>query len=580
MFSFRKKKEPEIHPENETQREKMSEENQLKMAKAVHGFCSEPSLVDLSDTQPSTVPSTEAPLNESEEQQAEDVSNLSEALESQLHISSPAQEAKEQQQQESSSSAALQNSPALVSVSSPLPSSPKDALYLACKNAHSFMQTWTQVLQEHQHISRPREDSVILFQKNLKTTAEAVMQEMNKTVPLSSAQSQPASSLSRLVYNGVTWTAYTAASAALKVYHYATTDADDYDDHEVAYEEQADDVMAESVALVPWDKPVVCVPLVSECVAELLASAHCDGNDALKVLCIHKKGDYSFAAWAADASPIAQGLQRHDLDLLQHVLVEAGHAVLSGDYIVLGNVKNTKETDIDVAVACARLHQEIEFYNRLIERSSKQAADLRELVTKKKLQGDMKGALAHYKRCKVLEAKIDNDRATQLNLEQALSTLETTHFNKKHVLEPLKAATSALKACREECSLEDADNVMLDLQDEMEEANEITSTLVGHIVDDEDALMAELEQLMKEESTEEATTEEKVEEESTEEKESNAVESQVRPGVNEKENEITSNEVAAAGSASVGGKQGSQSSGQGNGLEEATKDSAIEAPAV
>lgn len=501
MLSWRKKKEPESHPEDsstslaETEQQPAAEETQVA-----------PSLATATDSPSLVTAEPEAAV-----------------------ASSPVSQDHAKVHQQSSSPPASQKSTSPPPESPPAPATCwSDALYNACVANNTFMLTPTQVLQNQQQVKRPHlDDSVLIFQKDTATTAKNIVEALHKTT----APSQTSSTLSRRVYNGVTGAASSAAWAATKLVQLVVGNEDDYDEADLDYSEQADDVMNESIALVPWSEPVICVGSMKECTNQLIP--HCNGE--LQAVSRHGTGKYSFAEWAAaqcDCS-IAPNLQQHDLDLLEHVLVESGHAVFSGNYLVFGNNVSSTNTDlIQVAVALVQLNLSIEANERLVNQRTAQVEECTRCATKKVQQKNVKGAKLELQKRRLLQSKIDDSHGSLLNLIQARDTLEASQFQQTHVLAPMQGATSALKALRQGCTVENVDDIILDLQEELNHSNEMSTVLAAGQQQeyDEAELLEELNRL----------TLEDVEEES--EAQESTAESSARIEEHENENEAKSNE--------------------------------------
>lgn len=446
-------------------------------------------------------------------------------------------------------------------------------LYQACVKNKTFSQTPRQVLQEQEQVLRPREDTVILFQPNNEATMiQALVDEISATG--SSDRTTTGTTTMKRVWNGVTGAASTVAS---KVYQYTVADPDDYKEEELDYDEQADDVQIETSKLVNWNAKVVCVEMVKECVTQVLVQ--CSNNskkNEIQAVRRNGTGEYSFAAWASRHSTIAQGLQQpHDWNLLQQVLVHAGHAKISGEYLVLGD--SLTDTNIQAAVSLAQLKEAIEACE---ERNEKRQAEIekhKRIAADKKKKKDVKGALRQLQLCKHLRNQVDSTNAHLLNLYQAHDSLESAHFHATHVVKPLEDTAKALKALRQDVSVEDVDDVMLDLQDELEHVNEMSERMATSAgtaqVDDfnDDELLAELERLTPKDNSAEA---------SDDAKESTAELPPVQSHTEEKENEfVTSNETAELPSADTATKQVSPREDTENDEDDA-KSNKVELPAV
>ena len=111
---------------------------------------------------------------------------------------------------------------------------------------------------------------------------------------------------------------------------------------------------------------------------------------------------------------------------------------------------------------------------------------------------DKKGALFAMKRKKLYEQEIEKIDATKMTLEQQCINLESATQNKE-TFAALKTGTQAMKNIRKEMDIEKVDDMMDDIREEMEMAQEISNAIaqpvdIGMPMDD-DELLAELEEL-------------------------------------------------------------------------------------
>lgn len=467
MFSWGKKKEPEIPSQEEKRDDDARDENLQQTQAAQHDSPSEQPFKPAVGSE-----SPKKPSSQTDENQEQQTTNKVASTPPSEALKSPAL------------------SPHAQSPASPPTTSWSEALYRACRSKPTFLLTPRQVLQEQQQVIRPRQEDVIVFQ-NVKTTAKAVVEQLHKTA-VPSSTTATTSSYSRSVYNGVAWGISSVAWGVGKVYQYVVADPDDiYEKSDLDWQEQEDDVNNESVALVPWEEPVVCMQLLAECVNEL--RPHCQELQAVSLNTA--MGKYSFAEWAQKACPLAKGLQqRHDQDLLVHVLVELGHArmVDNDQYLVFGVSPNGK--NVEFCVSMVRLNLAIEASERQIQQWEQEKEKCTRQALEKKKRQDMNGAKTELAKRNLLQHKIDAAHGSLLNLVQTRDTLETSHFQQTQVYESLAAAKSAFAALREGSSVENADELLLDLLEEQDHVNELSSALLPEQQQefDEDELLEEL----------------------------------------------------------------------------------------
>jgi charged multivesicular body protein 4 len=115
----------------------------------------------------------------------------------------------------------------------------------------------------------------------------------------------------------------------------------------------------------------------------------------------------------------------------------------------------------------------------------------------KMANNDKKGALFLMKRKKLYEAEIDKIEATKMTLDQQAINLESAKTNADALL-ALKSGTAAMKGIRKEMDIEKVDDMMDEIREEMELANEISHAIaqpIDIVPMDEDELLAELTEL-------------------------------------------------------------------------------------
>lgn len=381
----------------------------------------------------------------------------------------------------SESSSQTLSSPQSVPIETANPSSSlltwDEALYQACVKNKTFAQTPQQVLDQHHHVLRPGQDQVLLY-----TQTDVSMEICKKLSSISTTNSS--NSMARRVWSGLT-------SIASKLYQYTVADPDDYMEQDLESWEQNDD--AHGKRLVEWNDSVVCAQLVVECIQQLR-------QQLSEITAVRKSGTkpYSFATWVAEHSDI-HVQQPRDLRLLQQVLIESGHAQVSGDFLILGDAPLT-DTRVQVAVSLTQLQEAIEACQDFNERRQAEIENHTHLATVKKRNKDIPGALRELQLCKHLRAQVDSTSAHLLNLHQAHDSLQSAHFQATHVVKPLEDTAAALKALRQDVPLERVDDVMLDLQEEIEHVNDVSERManssgIQRNDFDEDELLAELEQM-------------------------------------------------------------------------------------
>ncbi len=140
-----------------------------------------------------------------------------------------------------------------------------------------------------------------------------------------------------------------------------------------------------------------------------------------------------------------------------------------------------------------RLHASVdreELTLRKIEQCTEQAKA-------KMAKGDKKGALYAMKRKKLHDAELAKIENVKMTLETQCINLESAAQNKE-TFAAMKEGKNAMAKIRDEVGIEKVDDLMDDIREEMEQAQEISDAIaspVDPLAADEDELLAELEQL-------------------------------------------------------------------------------------
>lgn len=110
---------------------------------------------------------------------------------------------------------------------------------------------------------------------------------------------------------------------------------------------------------------------------------------------------------------------------------------------------------------------------------------------------DKKGAMYALKRKKLYEQELDKIQNVKMTLETQVFNLESASQN-ANTFQAMKSGTTAMKKIRQDVGIEKVDDMMDDIREEMEMANEISDAIaqpVDPLLADEDDLLAELEEL-------------------------------------------------------------------------------------
>lgn len=158
-----------------------------------------------------------------------------------------------------------------------------------------------------------------------------------------------------------------------------------------------------------------------------------------------------------------------------------------------GKAPSPQEAIQELRTTCDMLQKKSDFLEKKIQG---------ELETAKKHGTKNKRmAIAALKRKKRYEKQLQNIDGTLSTVEFQLEALQNAQSNKA-VLDSMKIGASALKKAHGNMNADDVHDLMDDIQEQQEVADEITNALssgIGAQDIDEDELMAELEELEQEE---------------------------------------------------------------------------------
>lgn len=115
---------------------------------------------------------------------------------------------------------------------------------------------------------------------------------------------------------------------------------------------------------------------------------------------------------------------------------------------------------------------------------------------KKMAKGDKKGALFAMKRKKMFEAEFDKIQNVKMTLETQVINLESAAQNAE-TFKAMEQGSKTMKKIRTEVGIEKVDEVMDEIKEEMELAQEINEAIAQPVdtLVDEDELLAELNEL-------------------------------------------------------------------------------------
>jgi len=115
----------------------------------------------------------------------------------------------------------------------------------------------------------------------------------------------------------------------------------------------------------------------------------------------------------------------------------------------------------------------------------------------KMAKNDKKGALFSMKRKKMYEGELDKIQNVKMTLETQVMNLESASQNAE-TFQAMTAGKTAMSKIREDVGIEKVDDMMDDIREEFEMANEISNAIaqpVDPLLADDDDLLAELENI-------------------------------------------------------------------------------------
>lgn len=125
--------------------------------------------------------------------------------------------------------------------------------------------------------------------------------------------------------------------------------------------------------------------------------------------------------------------------------------------------------------------------------------DIMTLEAKEKMtKNDKKGAIFSLKRKKLYESEMDKILNVKMTLETQIMNLESASQNAE-TFQAMNAGKNAMQKIRTDIGIEKVDDIMDDIREEMELANEINNAIaqpVDPLLADEDELLVELQDIV------------------------------------------------------------------------------------
>lgn len=158
---------------------------------------------------------------------------------------------------------------------------------------------------------------------------------------------------------------------------------------------------------------------------------------------------------------------------------------------------NTNKQAKDAGTTIVTLRQNIQTQEKREEHLEKKIEQMTKEAKGKLAAKDKKGAMFALKRKKLYESEIEKIQNVKMTLETQVMNLESATQNAETFM-AMKQGTDAMKNIRTGVGIDKVDDMMDEIREEMDMANEISSAIaqpVDPLLHDEDELLAELEAL-------------------------------------------------------------------------------------
>lgn len=155
--------------------------------------------------------------------------------------------------------------------------------------------------------------------------------------------------------------------------------------------------------------------------------------------------------------------------------------------------KPSKKTDPTTTIV--KLRESLDTQEKREAHLQKKIDTLQQEAKTKLAKKDKKGALFAMKRKKIYEAEMEKIENVKMTLETQVMNLESAAQNAE-TFKAMKSGTDAMKAVRHEVGIDNVDDMMEEIKEEMDMANEISNAIASPVdpyAHDEDDLLAELE---------------------------------------------------------------------------------------
>ena len=365
-----------------------------------------------------------------------------------------------------------------------------------CRSLYSITATPKQVL-EYQAILEERPINAVMW-KNQENAIQQVGLEILHPLPISS------------------WSVMTTPLSWL--YQRMMTPTENPDEGE--WQQEDDEFHTAKISsLAGWEDVVLNVPLAAELCQQIIQNSNTkniprvfsrDGTDL----------DTSFFSWCQHITTndsVLSKISTDQLSFLLQVLLHTNYATIQDHCIVLHDTQSSKSC-IETAIVNFQLEQSIIAMETQISRWTTNIQHLEQQIevimkgsntttttttittAKAKATLQLRRVL---KQKKIIEQHVESARSTLLNLEQTRATFETT-ASQLEILDLLQRTNDAWKELTKGVSVEQVDQVVMDLQEEMQlgmdvnsamEITTATATTVTHTVDEDEEILKELEQL-------------------------------------------------------------------------------------
>ena len=255
------------------------------------------------------------------------------------------------------------------------------------------------------------------------------------------------------------------------------------------WKEEHDD--HESEHRLGWQQEIAHIDLAVQCCEVMVRHAA-----AGKVFLRQGESEHSFVGWIRTLpdEELISKLPEEQINVLMDALLEMKLASIVDDILALGF---SSDTDCDIAMALFRLDMAVQATEASLEHWTMQRDAALGRALQCKSQNRSAAAIAELKRKALYDNHLERTRGALLNLEQTQHAVQTAQ-SQAQVVRVLEETASMWKLVRQHgVTVEQVDDVALDLAEELTHLDDNNSKLVQLQEDDfsEEELLRELENL-------------------------------------------------------------------------------------